>query len=296
MSTNKRSIDPAIIAAIIGVLGTLCVTIITLSASRLLPTPQPSQPAPATQPPPVETWTPTATLANTETPAPTDTVPAGNPTSTAAPETSTLQPSLTPAPPAIGSDWANGCISILWKPYPPSIQPVQQEDCFVEPVNVFFALDRRLTFAVPNTRFENPEVYGLFGPLPSNGTASLQTLLRTLQDGEIWIGVFAQPDINSQGSVIVIPPGNVTEKQLIQLAMPEQAEIRRTDPFVRNPPVYDFLFEFGNGTVKTTVMGGTALDERPVASDQLWLFVGYKVQKGNNRIDAEFLNLFVQGQ
>src|SRR5690606_18507643 len=111
---KKRSIDPTIIAAVIGVMGTLCVTLISLFANRLFPEPQPT---------PFPTWTFTATATITETPVPTDTVPAGEPTSTPAPDTPTPEPTPTPIPPAIGSDWANGCISVLWRPYPGTIQP-----------------------------------------------------------------------------------------------------------------------------------------------------------------------------
>jgi len=90
MSTNKRSIDPSIIAALIGVLGTVCVTAVTLYFSYFAPHQQ--QPTAIVQP----TWTiaPTATIANT--PVPTDTVPVGEPTSTAAPDTPTPEPVLRP--------------------------------------------------------------------------------------------------------------------------------------------------------------------------------------------------------
>src|SRR5690349_3545746 len=135
MSTNKRSIDPAIIAALIGVTGTICVTIITLYANRIVPPPQ--SPTAIVQP----TWTaspvpPTATIADTL--VPTTTVAAGESTSTPAPDTPTAEPSFTPAPPAIGSDWANGCISVLWKPYPNTIQTTENNGCLAEPVQVFF--------------------------------------------------------------------------------------------------------------------------------------------------------------
>jgi len=33
----------------------------------------------------------------------------------------------------------------------------------------------------------------MFAPLPANGTASADVLLRRLQDGEIWMGVFYEP-------------------------------------------------------------------------------------------------------
>jgi hypothetical protein len=286
MSNNKRSIDPAIIAAFIGVMGTVCVTIITLYVTNFAPQPQAT---------PLPTWTilPPATVTNT--PVPTDTVPVGEPTSTPEPDTPTPQPTFTPAPPAIGSDWANGCISILWKPYPATIQTTENKGCLVEPVNVFFAADGRLSFSVSG-RFDDPQVFGLFAPLPASGRVNLHAFLKTLQDGEVWVGIFAEPDIQSQGMVLVIPPGDVKRRPFVQKTMPGQVEVRRTDSFSRNPPLYDVVFEFGNGSVTATLLGDTVLDPVPFESAQPWLFVGYQVARGNNRIDAEFLNLFVQGQ
>ena len=85
---------------------------------------------------------------------------------TAAPETPTPGPTFTPAPPAIGSDWVNGCISVLWKPYPATIQTTERNGCLLEPVNLFFAADGRLTFFVSG-KFDNDQVYGMFAPLPA---------------------------------------------------------------------------------------------------------------------------------
>src|SRR5215211_7642847 len=140
MSTNRR-IDPAIIAALIGVMGTVCVTLITLYINYFGP---PINPSPQPTVPVQPTWTtaPAATIANT--PVPTDTVPAGDPTSTPVPDTPTPEPSFTPAPPAIGADWVNGCISVLWRPYPELAQPALGNGClsqpilFPEQVNLFF--------------------------------------------------------------------------------------------------------------------------------------------------------------
>ena len=286
MSTNKRSIDPAIIAALIGVTGTICVTVITLYVTRFVPAPQPT---------PLPTWTTSPTSTITDTPVPTDTVPAGEPTSTAAPDTPTPGPTFTPAPPAIGSDWANGCISVLWKPYPTTIQTTERNGCLLEPVNLFFAADGRLTFLVTG-KFDGDQVYGMFAPLPASGKVSIQTFLRSLQQGEIWMGVFAEPDIASQGMIVVIPPGDVKRRLLIQRTMPGQVEVQRTQSVSRNPPLYDVSFDLANGSVTATVLGDTKFNAVPVVSAQQWLFVGYQVKKGSNRIDAEFLNLLVQGQ
>lgn len=305
MSTNNRRIDPAIIAALIGVLGTICVTVISLLANNFINRPQPQptlgvgEPTWTVAAPTVTvaepTWTVSPTVTFTNTPEPTSTVPSGEPTSTPAPDTPTPEATFTAAPPAIGSDWANGCISVLWDPFPDTVQTTVNNGCLVEPVDVFFAADGRLTFLV-NGRFDDTQVHGLFAPLPAAGTASINVFLRSLQEGEVWMGVFAEPTLESQGMVIVIPAGNVRERPLIQKSMPGQEELQQTAEFSKDPPLYDVVFEFGNGAVTTRILRDTVFNAVPVGAGQQWLFVGYQVKRGNNRIDAEFLNLFVQGQ
>lgn len=290
MTERKRSgIDPTIIAALIGVCGTVTVALISIVAPRLVPQPQTTT---------VPTWTSevffTPTITNT--PVPTDTVPAGDPTSTPAPATQTPEPTFTvaaPTPPPIGADWINGCISALWKPWPTTIQTTENNGCLSEPVNLFFAADGRLTF-LANGRFEDTQVYGMFAPMPANGTVSIKTFLRNLQDGEIWMGVFAEPNIESQGMIIVIPPGNIRERVLVQKTMPGQIELQSTQNFSQDPPIYDVVFDVSNGAVSTYILRDTVFNSLPVNSAQPWLFVGYQVKKGNNRIDAEFLELVVQ--
>jgi hypothetical protein len=302
MTTNRRGIDPAIIAAMIGVMGTLCVTLITLYANRILPGVSPSPQPTLVEP----TWTASPTVTITYTPVPTDTVPAGNPTSTPAPDTPTPQPSSTPVPPAIGSDWANNCISVLWRTYPETPQSTTTSGCYSqpmnlsEPVNLFFTENGSLKFLVTRA-FETPQVYGLFAPIPSNGTVRVDTLLRRQQEGEIWIGVFAEPNITSQGLVAVLPSGeNVRNRQLLQRKMPEQTELHRVENYsddpTQEPPRYSITFEIANGQVNVQRLQETEFTAVPLSSGQLWLFVGYQVAAGNIRIDAEFLNLVVEGQ
>jgi hypothetical protein len=292
---RKSRIDPTIIAALIGVCGTVMVTLITLVLPRLTP----ATPTATTQLA-IPIWTDTAvsisTPTNAPTPVPTDTVPVGDPTSTSAPDTPTPEPTFTPAPAKIGEDWANGCISELWIGYP-SIQTTENGDtgCLVEPVHYFFANDGRLTF-LANSRFPDTQVYGMFAPLPANGTASIDVFLTTLQDGEIWMGVFAQPDINSQGVIMVIPPGDPKNRPLVQKTMPGQIDVQDTIFFTPSSPIYNVVFEFGNGSVSTIIMHDTVFDPLPVNGTPQWLFVGFQAKKGNNRIDAAFLNLVIQEQ
>jgi hypothetical protein len=294
MSNSPKSrIDPTIIAALIGVCGTIMVTVITLVLPKLTATPTPTAL-------PFPNWTDTAVAISTSTiaptPVPTDTVPVGDPSSTPAPDTPTPEPTLTPAPPKIGEDWFNGCISELWVGYPAlQTTEVGETGCLQEPIHYFFAADGRLTFLV-NGRFEDTQVYGMFAPLPSAGTASIDVFLRNLQEGEIWMGVFAEPDLASQGIIMVIPPGDVKNRLLVQKTMPGQVELQSTASFAPISPSYNVTFEFGNGSVRTIIMRDTVFDPLPVSSAQQWLFVGFQVKRGNNRIDAEFLNLVIQGQ
>jgi len=294
MSNSPRSrIDPTIIAALIGVCGTVMVTTIALVLPKLTAAPTPIASS-------FPSWTDTAVAVSTSTiaptPVPTHTVPVGDPSSTPAPDTPTPEPTFTPAPAKIGEDWANGCISELWIGYP-AIQTTENGDtgCLVEPIHYFFANDERLTF-LANGRFEDTQVFGMFAPLPANGTASIDVFLRTLQDGEIWMGVFAQPDIASQGVIMVIPPGDVRNRPLVQKTMPGQAQVQETASFAPGSPIYNVLFEFGNGSVTTRIMRDTVFTALPVNGTPQWLFVGFQVKKGNNRIDAEFLNLVIQEQ
>jgi hypothetical protein len=149
--------------------------------------------------------------------------------------------------------------------------------------------------------FQNTEVYGLFAPLSSNGTVRIDTVLTRLQGGSIWIGVFADANLTSQGLVAALPEGeNVRKKPLVQVKMPEQVEVQRMESFAedptQDPPRYTVVFELSNGEVRIQKLGETEFSPIALNSAQPWLFVGYQVVPGNSRIDAEFLNLLVQGQ
>ena len=167
--------------------------------------------------------------------------------------------------------------------------------CLNQPIYSLFARDGRLEFSIQG-RFENTEQYGLFAPLPLNGTASINIFLTTLQESEIWVGVFAQPDINSEGMIMVIPEGDVRNRLLVQKSMPGQLEIQQTASFAQSSAVYNVLFELASGSVTTRIMQDTVFDPIPINSAQPWLFVGYQVKRGNNRMQAAFLDLVVQGQ
>jgi hypothetical protein len=161
-SSSKR-IDPSIIAALIGVIGTIIVTLITVNANK-----QP--PAPAGAPTPIIIST------NTDVPttAPTSTVQPGEPTSTPEPPTPTAVPTFTTVPPvAIGSDWGAGCISTLWQPYPANVPLIDNGNgCWKPPVLIYSANGGRLSFLYERTGSGPVDIYGLFAPLPDSGSVT----------------------------------------------------------------------------------------------------------------------------
>lgn len=287
MSNNKSSIHPSIIAALIGVMGTIIVTLITIYANRIAPPPQPT---------PFPTWTSMPTSTITDTPVPTDTVPAGDPTSTPAPDTATPEPTFTLAPPAIGGDWANGCISALWQPYPSSIQPGQMNGCLLQPVDKFYTSGGRLAFMF-NGRVGGAQIYGLFAPLPSDGTVSLSVFLTDVTNGEVLMGTFAEPDPASSGVLLVFPSGNNVKRQRVILrTMPNANIFSQSDrPLEANPPIYDAFLDFNRDTVKVSVLQNQIdLGSVPVVSANKWLFLGYQVLNGSNRLQAEFFSPIVR--
>ncbi len=288
MSNNNpsRRIDPSIVAALIGVLGTIVVTLITLFYSNR-PGPQP------TPFPPSPTAMPTSTI--TDTAVPTTTVAPGEATSTPAPETPTPELTFTPAPPAIGADWANGCISALWKPYPSDIQPDQINGCLSQPViEKFYTSSGRLAFTYVG-RVGSAQISGLFAQLPSDGTVSLSVLLTEVTNGEVLMGIFAEPDPTSNGMLLVFPAGNNVKKQKVIFRTMPNGNIFSQSTLEANPPIYDAFLDFNGGTVSVKLMKNQInLGSVPVLSPNKWLFIGYQVFSGSNRLQAEFYSPIIQ--
>ena len=288
MSSEKRSIDlTTVIVAVIGLVGTIAAALITVYATR--PSDTPTQ-APLT----AVVFTSTVT----DTPAPTDTVPPGEPTSTPAPtDTPMPEPTSTftaiPLVP-IGEDWSKGCISSLWEPYSSTgpVDAIEKDGCLSQPVMSFFAGNGRLSFLYEE-RLSSAAVQGLFAPLSVEGTASVKVSLRDLDTSDIWIGIFAEPTIDSQGLLMSIPAGKVGERPFVAWQMPGSKKITSTQ-FLNQGSGYGVKFEYNAGSVRAVVLPNVfATNTYPVSSSQKWLFIGYQAMNGNNRIDAWFFDLTI---
>ncbi len=287
MSGDNKKLDPAVLAAIITVAGGIIITLITTFANR----PRSLQPTPI--PPTAVVYTETVA----PTVVPTKTVPAGDPSSTPEPPTQmpTIAPTATLLP--VGVDWSQNCISSLWGPIPASIG-VNSDDkgCLIQPVDKFYTTGGKLGFAFSD-RVSSAQIYGLISQLPSDGTASLKFHLSQVAKGEIFIGIFAEPDVNSNGVILVVPAGkSLNEQNMLLKRMPGQKFFAESDhPLTSSSATYDVVFDFNSGSVNVKVQNKQVnLGTVQVVSANKWLFVGYNAVNGTNSLQADFFNLAVE--
>ena len=280
---NKQENDPqrnrtTIIVTVISVTGAIIAAVIAA-----FPEIYPIFAAQSPSPQPLTSTPVTPTLvANTDLPGETPTF-----------VTQTAVPSVTDSPiipVPLGDDWTQGCISSAWMPYPSTVQPVETgKGCWKEPVYMFSAENGDLDFLFERARGA-PEIYGLFAPLPEAGTVTVTIRLRELSNTDLWIGVFDEPDLKSQGLLLTILNGDVKSRPIIQ----------------RNPISYDTIqgtkiIQQGNGfsisfrfnTLSVTGIVNPAVfstNSFSMPSAQKWLFLGYKGLNGYYRIEGRFLN------
>ena len=283
---EKRNLDPnVVIVAVIGLVGTIVAALIGVYGNRG------STPQPTAVPPTAVFYTNTVPPS----PVPTDTVPVGEPTSTPEPPTLTPEPLPTATVIPVGADWLQNCISPDWVPYPSSIEVGSADNgCLIQPVDKFYTTTGRLAFSYDG-KVSSAQVFGVFTKLPADGTVSLDVQLTNVTNGDVLMGVFESPDVESNGAMIVIPASNnVTRKQnMILRTMPGQRTFAQTgDSLAADPPIYNVFFDFNGGSISVKVINGQInLGSVTVVSGEKWLFLGYQVLNGTNTIQAEFLNL-----
>jgi len=287
MSNEKKSIDPnVVIVAVIGLVGTITAALIGVFGNRgSIPTPTP---------PPAIIFTNTAL----PTAVPTDTVPPGEPTSTPAPPTDTPAPTLTftPIPPvAIGSDWADGCISSLWVPYPDSISAVSKGNgCLQEPVHVFSADAGGMLFLYARNGNGPVETVGLFAPLPESGDVTVTVRLKELDNVDLWMGVFAEPNIESEGLLMTIPAGNPKNRVIVQKEADTYTTLQSTANLAQGDG-FSFTFSFNALSARATVNPNVFVtNPASIPTANKWLFLGYRGLNGSYRIEGEFVNLVIK--
>jgi hypothetical protein len=296
MSNSPRRVDPAIIAALIGVCGTITVTLITLYASRMpvgLATPTFVLPSAIVY---TETATITYTPMITDTAVPTDTVPVGESTSTPAPPTETLTPSITPIPPVpLGADWPAGCISTLWRPYPSNVPALPSGNgCWQEPLHVFSAENGDLNLLAERASGGN-DFYGLFAPLPESGSVSIRVKLSQFDNVDLLMGVYAEPDllnINAPALLMIIPHERLNKLRIVQKDNAISYNTIQGTGTLDQGDGFSITFTFTPDSAGSTVNPNVFVAS-PVSmpSTQKWLFLGFKGLPGSYRLEGRFFAL-----
>ena len=229
----------------------------------------------------------TATLTS----VPTETATPQEPTSTPVPATETPVPTITPIPTVeIGQDWIIGCISSKWKLYPSAPTVERGDGCWVEPVlNTFSAENGDLDF-LAERRSGDAEIYGLFAPLPESGTVTFTVRLRDLDNVDLLMGVFPEPDVASQGLLMTILNGDVNKRSIDQKDPLTYVTVNRTSVLNQgNGFSVSFTFTTLSATSRINPSVFTT-NQVSIRSPQKWLFLGYKGLKGQYRIEGTFLN------
>jgi hypothetical protein len=282
--TGLSSSTTAIIVAVIGILGTITVALINVYGKESVATPTVFPTAMPVTVVSTDTFTPS--------PIPTETALPDEPTSTPEHSTDTpIPPSLTPVIPVpLGEDWLAGCISSLWKAYPSSVQTSELGNgCLREPVHVFSAENGDLDFL-----YQRPngmaETYGLFAPLPETGSVTFTIRLRELENVDLWMGIFAEPDVNSNGLLMTILNGDVSRRAIVQKDSKTYVTMQGTVALNQGNG-YSITFTFDNLSVISRV-NPSVFQTNPFSlpGSQKWLFLGYKGLRGAYSIDGTFLN------
>lgn len=247
-----------------------------------------SSPAPV----PTPTAVPATAIIFTETAEPTiSPTNTFGPTLTPLPLTDTPVPSATPVPPvALGEDWKAGCISTLWRAYPSNVPPVDKGNgCWKEPVYVFSAENGDLDF-LSERASGSPETYGLFAPLPESGTLTFTVRLRDLDNADLWMGVFPEQDVYSQGLLMTILNGDVKNRSFVQKNPATYETIQGTVALSQGNG-FSISFTFTNLSVRSRVNPSVFMTNQvSIPTVQKWLFLGYTGLRGAYRIEGTFLN------
>lgn len=287
MSNEKKSLDPnTVIVAVIGLLGTITASLIGVYGRNGGSTPTPP---------------PTVVVVATSAPAlqATDTVAPGiEPTFTLPAPTATLEPTATVvAPVAIGADWADGCISTLWKPVPAdTVVTDKGNGCWQEPVGVFTADNGTLFISSQRGGRGNVENIGLFVKLPESGKVSFSVLSNKLDGVDFVMGVFTAQDINANGLLMAIPGAsnlkslNVVKKDNLSGFNTAfgSANLDQGNGF---PITITFSESSVSGSVDPFVF---IVDPIQLPSAEKWLYIGFRTREGAYGIDVQVKGLTLQ--
>ena len=184
-----------------------------------------------------------------------------------------------------------GCVSTLWLPYPADTHVSDRGDgCWKEPVFVFTAENGDLDFLAEGGKNEPVEVHGLFVLLPEKGKVSVNIQLKDLTLVDLWMGIFPEKDIDSQGLLMIVPAGDVDERVFVQKD-PSDYETIISSRLLEQGNGFSISFTFTENSARSTVNPSIFFTNWvSIPSSEKWLFLGYKDLRGASRLQGRFFS------
>lgn len=177
-----------------------------------------------------------------------------------------------------GEDWAHDCISQQWFAYPFQELQVEESGCYKEPIWNFISTKNGGLYILARHEYMiSAEEYGLFVQLPQSAIVQLKMDLDEIDNGEIWVGIFSERDVVSDGLLIVVPPGQLNEHAFAVRTMPDQEQVDLTPIYQSDQGIYTVGFNLTKGSV-SAVIENTQRETFPFSSPQRWLFIGYRAK------------------
>jgi hypothetical protein len=140
----------------------------------------------------------------------------------------------------------------------------------------------------------DPEIIGLFAPLPVTGNVTVKVRLKDLTNVDIMMGVFGEQNPESNGLLITIPAGDPNNRLLVQKNPADYETLKQTKIFQQGSG-YEVTFSFDAVSVSAVVQPKVlTISGVPNNRPQKWLFLGFKGLKNGYRVQGEFVNLVVK--
>lgn len=280
---SSKRIDPAIIIAVITVIGTLITAI--FASPVLIALIQKTPP-------------PTITSAETLAPSSTPTLTAAIAVATDTPPTTpppTSTPTTTPTVIA-GQDFQSGCINAnLWTPYTTNLLLSQalssQNGCWQILEMGLSAQDKGLLLS--NQGATESGTYGIVTSIPQNAAIEFVVKVVRISDGELKFGVVSGPSPSSdfEGVFMAMRDGGVLGFRTAS-GSEEKNVIAYTVSYY--PGTYKFRFDLA-GIRLTISRDGSTIDYKPmdITFSTRLFFIGYQVNK-NGSVEADISGLAIQ--
>jgi hypothetical protein len=205
----------------------------------------------------------------------------------------------TPSP---GKDWQDNCICTQWILYPmPQASTPTEDGCYTQPLpGQLYTTNGQLRILTENKIYTAKE-QGIITKIPQASNVSLIVDLNYLENAELWVGIFSEPSLESEGILLVVPPtkdmrpstprgSDTKERAFAVRSMPSEARLLLSNVYKNPDGIYKIGLTSSYGAITVTTENDVSEDFVFNHTDR-WLFIGYRALIVSSFIDAAFMDL-----